>query len=199
MAAVVVVAVTRVATGQPTTDSFALTPDRLGEGKIWLFVSSALIANGPPLPQIAWLIPTVAVAQRRLGAGVTSALMAAAHVGATLLAYGGLQLFTGDADGAHNRELDYGISAVWLGLLGAIWATAVPAARRRAPIAVTLIALGLAALAASIALFPLLAATEHGLAFALGASVVALRNRAEPLVARLDPAQPGSANQLGRP
>ena len=195
----VVTAVTRAASGHPTSAEFALTPDRLAHGKVWLFVSSAVIVNGPPLPQILGLIPTLAAASRRLGAGFTAAVMIVAHVGATLLAYGLLIVFTGDADGAHNRKLDYGISAVWMGALGALWALALPAARRREPLGLFMVALGTAAFVFGVSAFPLLAATEHGLAFALGVlSLGFLRNRAEARVGRLQPFHPRRADELGR-
>ena len=98
-------------------------------------------------------------------------LMVVAHVGATLLAYAALAVFTGDADSAHNRSLDYGTSAVWLGVLGGLIAASLPAARRR------ILAVSVCVLIAAIAFFPLLAATEHGLAFVLGAAAVLLRER----------------------
>lgn len=200
LAVVVAVALTRALTGSPTTRAFALTPDRLAHGKVWLFATSALIANGPPLPQLAGLIPAIASAQRRLGAGFTNALMVAAHVGATLATYGLLALVSGDADGAHNRNLDYGVSAVWLGALGALWAIALRPARaghRKARVAAIA---GPIVLALSIALFPLLAATEHGFAFAIGAAAPSVSaRRAQARLGRLDPAHPRRAHELRRP
>ena len=174
-----------------------MTPDRLAHGKVWLFVTSALVANGPPLPQLAGLIPTLIAAQRRLGARFTTALMVLAHVGATLAAYGLLQVLTGDADGAHNRNLDYGVSAVWLGALGALWAYALRPARSGHRVARVAAVAGPIALGLSIALFPLLAATEHGLAFVIGAAAVSARG-AQARLGWLDPAHPRRADQLRR-
>ena len=171
LAAVLAVALTRALTGHPSLSSLALTPDRLASGQVWLLLTSALIVSGPVLPQLAALVATLLVAQRRLGAAFVCVLMLVAHVGATLLAYAALAVFTGDADGAHNRSLDYGVSAVWLGALGGLMAAALPAARRRTIAAAALV------LIAAVAFFPLLAATEHGFAFALGAAAVLLRER----------------------
>lgn len=183
--AVVATAIARAAGGHPTAREFALTPDRLAHGKVWLFATSAIIVNGPPVLQIVGLVPTLVASVRRLGAAFTGALMIVAHVGATLLAYGVLIVFTGDADGAHNRKLDYGISAVWMGALGALWALALPHVRQREPLALFMAALGTAAFVFGVSTFSVLAATEHGLAFALGALMQVLRNRAQPAVVRL--------------
>jgi hypothetical protein len=174
LAVVVLVAVTRAIWGQPTASSLALTPDRLAEGKVWLFATSAVIVNGPPWPQIAALIATLFAADRRLGAVVVVAVAAAAHVGATLLAYATLAVFTGDADGAHNHNLDYGTSAVWLGVLGALTVALLPAARRGDARARLAVGAGLLAFVLGATAFPLLPALEHGLAFAIGAGAAAL-------------------------
>jgi hypothetical protein len=122
-------------------------------------------------------VPAVLVAERRFGGAVTGAIMVTSHVGATLLSYGTLVVFTGDADGAHNRSLDYGISAVWLGVLGALFVDSLPAARRREPEALVVTGAGAVAFIAGVSLFPLLAATEHGFAFAIGAAARALTPR----------------------
>ena len=193
LAATIVVAVARAATGHPTTSAFALTPDRLGAGRVWLFATSALIVNGPPVPQLVGLVPTLVVTQRRFGARFTTALMPAAHVGATLLAYALLAVVTGDADGAHNHELDYGVSAVWMGALGALWALALT--RRDRPLGRIFSPVGIAVFVGSVIAFPLLAAIEHGFAFAIGAAAGALSaNGAQASVGRLDAAHPRRAD-----
>jgi hypothetical protein len=175
LAAILLVAATRALAGRPTTSALALTPDRLAAGKIWLLPTSGVIVDGPVLPQLAGVVPAVLVAERRLGGTFTGAVMVIAHVGATLLTYGTLAVFTGDADGAHNRSLDYGISAVWLGTLGALFTDALPAARRREPRALVVTGVGAAAFITGVSLFPLLAATEHGFAFAIGALATGAR------------------------
>jgi hypothetical protein len=167
MATVVVVAATRWVSGHPSASTLALTPDRLAAGKVWLFATSAVIVNGSVLPQVVGVAATVTAAVRRLGATFVGWLIIVAHVGATLLAYATLELFTGDADGAHNRKLDYGVSAVWMGAIGALTVAALGLRGRRRPLALTL---GAAAFVGSVILFPLLAATEHGFAFTIGAS-----------------------------
>jgi hypothetical protein len=159
-------------TGHPSASALALTPDRLRAGKVWLFATSAVVVNGSPLPQLAGVAATVSWVVRRFGGRFAGALMITAHVGATLLAYASLAAFTGDADGAHNRDLDYGVSAVGMGAVGALTVAALGFPRRWRALAVTL---GAGAFIVSVALFPLLAATEHGFAFAIGVLAAAVR------------------------
>jgi hypothetical protein len=196
---VAVLAATRAVSGHPSSSSLALTPDRLAEGKLWLFVTSAVIVNGQVLPQLIGLAATLIVAVRWLGRAFVAALMIAAHIGATLLGYATLELFTGDADGAHNRDLDYGISAVWMAVAGALTVAALDLRGRRRTLAV---AFGMFTFVASVALFPLLAATEHGFAFAIGVGAGCVRrssrHRAQALVARLDAAHPRRPHKLHR-
>jgi hypothetical protein len=175
VAAVTAIALARALTGHPSVGSFALTPDRLAAGHVWLLGSSALIVSGPVVPELAGLALAAAIALRRLGPAFVAVTMVVCHVGATLLAYLVLQLATGDPDGTHNRGFDYGISAVWLGLLGAraaaFWRDA--RAGDRGAVAVTggSVAAGLI----GAAFFPLLPAVEHALAFALGAALAGVR------------------------
>lgn len=199
MLAVVAVAIVRAITGHPTPDEWALTPDRLGASQVWLFVTSALIVSGPPVVQLVGMIATLAFAQRRLGAAFTGAVMCAAHVGATVVAYGALLAVTGDADAQGGQRLDYGISAVWMGALGALWLTALPRARGREPRALLVVAAGVGAFVFGIVAFHTLAATEHALAFVIGAaSAAALRHRAQAAVGGLEPLHPRRAQELGR-
>jgi hypothetical protein len=165
LATAVLVAAVRAVSGHPSASALALTPDRLRAGKVWLFASSAVVVNGSPLPQLAAVAATLVETVRRFGGRFAGALMIAAHLGATLLAYAALEVFTGDADGAHNRDLDYGVSAVGMGAVGALTVAALALPRRLRAIAA---GLGTGAFVVSVAAFPLLAATEHGFAFAIG-------------------------------
>lgn len=177
LAAVIAIALTRAISGAPTVHATALTPDALGSGRVWLLATSAVVVNGVVLPQLVALGATVVAALRVLGAAFTALVMLVAHVGATLLAYVFLFVVTGDADGAHNRSFDYGTSAVWLGLLGALTVLLLPRARAGDRAARLVVAFGFACVAIGVVFFPLMAATEHGVAFALGAGLTALRER----------------------
>ena len=175
LVAVAAVALSRAIDGHPTVASTALTPDALAAGRVWLLASSAVVVNGVVVPQLVVLAATLVAALRMLGARFVLLVMVVAHVGATLLAYALLAVATGDADGSHNRSYDYGISAVWLGLLGALAIALVPAAGRGNLWARIVIVAALASAVVAVAFFPLMPATEHGFAFAIGAGLTALR------------------------
>ena len=175
LAAVVVVAVSRALTGHPSARGWGMTPDELAAGKVWLLATSALIVNGSAVPQLGALALTIAASLRHLHGRFVTAVMVVAHVGATLLAYAVLLAATGEADGLHSHTNDYGTSAVWLGLLGALAIAALREAVDGDRLARVFIAAALAAVAGAVAFFPLMTATEHALAFALGAGLSAIR------------------------
>jgi hypothetical protein len=174
VAAVALVTLAHALVGTPTTSQVALTPDQLAAGKVWLLATSAFLINGPVIPELAGLALSVAAAQRLLAARVFPILAPVCHVGATLLGYGLLFVATGDPDGSHERHLDYGMSAVWLGLLGALFVRCLPAARRGSRAALTVVVLAGLGGAIGVAAFAPLGASEHGLAFGLGALVALL-------------------------
>ena len=172
---VVLVALTRAVTGHPTVEGWGMSPDELGQGHVWLLATSALIVNGVVVPQIVALALTIPAALRHMSARYVSAVMVAAHVGATLLAYLILLTGTGDADGVNGHSNDYGTSAVWLGLLGALVVAALPEARAGDRLAGLFIAAATGTAIGAVALFSLMTSTEHALAFALGAGLATLR------------------------
>ena len=169
LAAVVLIALARAVTGHPSVADLALTPDDLAAGHVWLFATSGTIVNGSVVPQLVALVATIVVCVERFGARFCVVVMFVAHVGATLLAYAVLLVATGDADGSHNRTFDYGTSAVWLGLLGALMVDWLHRGRRLPAAAACATAV------AGAVLFPLMPALEHAFAFALGAGLAALR------------------------
>jgi hypothetical protein len=175
LAVVVAVAASRGLTGHPPTRAWGLTPDELGAGKVWLIATSALVVNGSPVPQLVALALTIVAALRHMPARWVTAVMVVAHVGATLLAYGVLLLATGEADGVHSHTNDYGTSAVWLGLLGALVVASLREALADDWLARAFIPAALVMLAGAVAFFPLMTSTEHALAFALGAGIAAIR------------------------
>ena len=169
------IALTRAVGGHPAIATTALTPDRLAGGQVWLLATSAVVINGVVLPQLVALAVTIWAALRLLGARFVVLVMIVAHVGATLLTYALLFVVTGDVDGKHNPGFDYGTSAVWLGLLGALTADLLPAARSGDRRARLVVGAGLVCVTVGVLAFPLMPATEHCFAFALGAGLVALR------------------------
>jgi hypothetical protein len=161
----------------------ACAPAALWAGKLWTLPSSALIIQGPAIPQLLMTAALTLALVRACGGAGFWLVAAVGHVGATLIAYAGIGLIylvaRSTAEGVIHTN-DYGISAVWAAAFGAL---AVIRLRRGEHPRLTA-AWALAILALFVVLVPLngeLADVEHLLAFVLGAGVMLLRGRSEHL------------------
>jgi hypothetical protein len=181
--------VLRRTTGFPTPAELAASPAAVASHKAWLLLTSALIVNGPPLLELSGVIAAVVLLIRSHGALTFWLVAFVSHVGATLLAYAGVGLLWLTSPSAVENVVDrydYGVSAAWMGVLGALFASAVQLLRagrgRRWERFLLVVCLGSAVV--SFSFFPLLAGAEHVLAFALGAAVllVATGQRAPGMV-----------------
>jgi hypothetical protein len=175
--ALVAVALVRWATGHPTPAEFAATPAAIASGKLWVLVTSALLVNGPAALELAGLIAAAVVLIHRHGGAMFWLVAIVSHFGSTLVTYAGVGLLWLADHGAVEDVLerpDYGISAAWMGLLGALFASSWRSLGRGSDAWVERALFGVCLVAAivSFAFFPLLAGTEHVLAFALGAAVL---------------------------
>jgi hypothetical protein len=177
----VTVAVIAVVRGPDTVRDLACAPAALWAGKLWTLPSSALIIQGPAIPQLLMTAGLVAALVRACGGAVFWLVAAVGHVGATLIAYAGIGLIylvaRSTAEGVVHTH-DYGISAVWAAAFGAL---AVIRMRRGDHPRVTA-TWALAILGLFVVLVPLdgeLADVEHLLAFVLGAGVMAVRARSD--------------------
>jgi hypothetical protein len=175
----VAVAVIAVLRGPDTVADLACAPAALWAGKLWTLLSSALIIQGPAIPQLLMTAALAAALVRACGGAAFWVVAAAGHIGATLLAYAGIGLIylveRSTAQGVLHAP-DYGISAVWAAAFGAL---AVVAMRRGHHPHITA-AWSLAVLALFVVLVPVdgeLADVEHLLAFVIGAGVMAVRAR----------------------
>jgi hypothetical protein len=175
----VAVAVIAVVKGPDTVRDLACAPAALWAGKLWTLPSSALIIQGPAVPQLLMTAALAAALVRACGGAVFWLVAAVGHVGATLIAYAGIGLVylvaRSTAEGVVHTH-DYGISAVWAAAFGAL---AVIRMRRGEHPRVTA-TWGLAILVLFALLVPIdgeLADVEHLLAFLLGAGVMLLRAR----------------------
>jgi hypothetical protein len=162
--------------GFPEPSDFALTPAALAAGRVWLLLSSALLVSGPPLLELAGLTLAVVVLVRRESPAAFWRAAVGGHVAGTVVVYGGIGLLwlaarSTVADLVHVR--DYGVSSVWLGVLGAILASLMGAAERRPLGGLERVWLASSAIAGVVgmALFGALTAAEHGFAFAIGAGL----------------------------
>ena len=168
--------ITRRAAGFPEPSDFALSPAALAAGKAWLLLTSALLVSGPPLLELLGLGLAIGVLVRREGPLSFWRAGFAGHLGATLLAYAGvgvLWVVSRPTVAPVVHDPDYGVSAVWLGVLGAVFASIWSERRTQSIGALNRAALGLCALAALIGtvFFDPLPAIEHALSFLIGAGV----------------------------
>jgi hypothetical protein len=100
----------------------------VGEGRAWLLVTSAFVADRPAVPSIAGLAIVGFAALAFCGVRLLLAAAALGHVGGTVVVYAGLALAHA-ADhglGTHAmRSADYGTSAIiaaWIGVIAyAVW------------------------------------------------------------------------------
>jgi len=179
---VVVIAILRVSGGGPSLAALACTPDRLVDGHLLTLLSSALPVGRLPFGEIAGLAVAAYAVWRLAGIAVVWLVGLAAHIGCTLVAYAALGLLwladrglAGDA----VRRSDYGISAIWLGLLGYLSAALWHSNHRLA------VGIGATSAVASLALAPVagtMTTAEHLLALVIGwllpMTLPALRPRA---------------------
>jgi hypothetical protein len=166
--------VLRRTVGFPEPSDFALTPAALAQGKVWLVLTSALLVSGPPLLELAGLVLAIGVLVRREGPASFWRAGFGGHVGGTLLAYAAVGILWVIARSTVHAP-DYGVSAVWLGVLGAVFVSIAAERRRHVLGGIEKAALALCALAAVIGavFFDPLPAAEHTLAFLIGAGVQA--------------------------
>ena len=128
---------------------------------------------------MAGLAIATALLVQRLGAGAFWAVAIAGHVASTLLVYAGfglVWLISPASVGDVSDRPDYGVSAVWLAVLGALFLCAVRALRSGTgePIDRVLVVVCPLAAVIGFAFFPLLSGCEHLAAFFAGVLVAAV-------------------------
>jgi len=164
-----------------TATDVAATPDAIVDLKVWRLVTSAFMVSGPPVLELLGLTAATVLFLRRYSAGTFWAAAFAGHVGGTLLAYAGvavLWLISRETVQGVVDQPDYGVSAVWLALLGALLADSLGSVRAGAadPMDRVLTVACVLAGVIGFVFFSLLGGTEHLLAFAAG-YLVATRMR----------------------
>lgn len=174
-------AVNRLA-GVPLS-SWAATPHAVGDGKVWLLVTSGLIADDPWLPSLIGFTIVLVVALHVLSVPQVVGAAAFGQVASALLVYGVLGV--AHALDPHLVQSllgleDYGLSAMiaaWIGAVAAVAWRRNPGMPGRAGVAVGC----LACLLVGLAFRPHLDAldSEHLVAFGFGATA------ASPLPGRL--------------
>jgi hypothetical protein len=182
------------------TQVLAGSPARLASGDAWTLLTSALVIDGTPVPQILGAAVVIALVVQDYGARVLWGTMLLGHVGATLLAYAGiglLWLIARDDVRSVVHAPDYGISAIWAAALGAV---AVAGARPPSSHPRFGLALAVLCVLVLVVLIPAhgeLADVEHLLAFILGAAV-GLAHRRRPATVPLQAGEDSHAALSGR-
>lgn len=151
------------------------TPVSVADGEVARLISSGLAVNGPVAAGQLLLLALVAVALvRREGIRAWWGSAMAGHVGSALIAYAAIAIALTLGETSAERvsdQPDFGISCVFAGTLGGVFAGSVLRLRRRhtrreAVIAGVCLAALLAIVPASLGWY----GAEHPLAFALGAA-----------------------------
>jgi hypothetical protein len=185
---------TRLAYGFPSPRGFAASPAAIAAGKVWLLATSALLVSGAPalglgptpvsLLELAAFVAAVALLLSWLGGAAFWRAAIVGHVVATLLVYAGVGLIwlaSHDLVSGVLHDPDYGVSSIWLAVLGALSISAserMRAGERRGLELALISACSVAGLAGA-TLFSGFVDAEHGFAFAFGALVTAQGVRAD--------------------
>jgi hypothetical protein len=168
--------------GELSVATLGSNPRAVGEGKVWLILTSGLLADRPAVPSLVgfWIVgfAVLIVCSTRVAAGVALG----GHSLSALAVYGAIGLTRAVEPGAFGSVMqlaDYGLSAMIAAWLGAIACTF----WRRHPVRATrlLIVLGSAGCAAiGVALRPQLTFldSEHLVAYAIGVALADARVRA---------------------
>jgi hypothetical protein len=186
---------TRLTSGFPSPRGLAASPAALGAGKVWVLLTSALLVSGRPalglganavsLAELVAVTAAAALLVARLGGAAFWRAAIAGHVVATLVVYAGvglIWLWASRRVAGVTHEPDFGVSSVWLAVLGAL---AVSALRtmvmrgRQRPELLLFISCTVAGLI-GVTLFSVFVAAEHGLAFIFGGLVTAYTIRGAP-------------------
>jgi hypothetical protein len=150
----------------------ASSPSGVLSGRVWRLLTSALVVSGPPLPQLLQMAAVVVVALVLAGPALFWRAALVGHVGATLVAYAAVGILwlvaRADVDDVVQAP-DYGISCVWVGVLGALVAVALRRSRRAAARLAAMA--GVIGFVAAAGVSDDLAGWEHVIAFVLGCAV----------------------------
>ena len=155
----------------------AVSPRRVAEGKLWLLVTSGLIATRPAVLALASLALLAVTALLVCGPRIFWTATLLGHIGATGISYLVLALARASDPSDHARlvtQLDFGVSAMqgaWLGAVAAaLWLRWAHSVTRRIEIATACAAVGLIAYLAKPGLT--LLDVDHGFAFMIGVGLV---------------------------
>jgi len=183
---VVAIAVLRVVTGFPFVADLTSSPMLIMHGEWWRLFTSALVIQGPPVPQVIAIAVLGTFGIYFGGSGTFWMTALAGHILGTLIAYAGfIAVWLGDrAAYAHFlTDPDYGVSLVWCAALGAFGALAWLGHRRdmRRPAHPYIAMTAVAAMVLVTIYSDDMAAVQHVIAFLIGAIIIATADRSKTL------------------
>jgi hypothetical protein len=152
--------------------SVAATPRAIGEGKLWLLLSSGLVADTPWLPSLLGFGVVLAVALYVLSVRQVIAAAVIGQLLSALLVYGiigGARLVDGHAFASVLDVQDFGLSAMIAAWIGAVACVTWASHSHLRVAAGCLVCLGV-----GLAFRPTLTFldTEHVVAFAIGVAII---------------------------
>jgi len=176
--------------GAFSLSAITASPEQVGDGSLWLLLSSGLVAQTPIALSLLSLGVVAVLVQALCGSWTLWLSAVIGHSASTVMVYlviGSVALADRDVVGRLLAEQDYGVSAIfaaWLGVVAArIWLR--PGARWADKLGTILLCLGTVLVAWLVRgePAPSVLDTEHLLAFAIGWSLGAAqkRRRVRPL------------------
>lgn len=177
--------------GAVSVSTLASSPQGLADGRVWLLVTSGLLADRPAVASLVgfWLVGFAALAVCTVRVAVGAAL--AGHVLSALVVYGivGLaRLVDPHAFASVVQLADYGLSAMiaaWLGAIASVFWSRYPGKLSR--LLVTLGSVGCVGIGLALRPDVTFLDSEHLVAFAIGVTLAspAFRARFAPAPGRL--------------
>jgi hypothetical protein len=174
-------------TGAFSLGSVAATTEGVGDGRVWLVLSSALVAQTPVVLSLASFGALGFLVLRVCGPRTLWLSAAVGHLVSTLVVYGAVgtaALADGDLVRGLLGEQDYGVSAIFAAWLGAVaaygWVRCSGAWRWRLAVVLGCLGVGLAAWLIRGEPTPSILDSEHIVAFAIGATIAVAPIRRTP-------------------
>jgi hypothetical protein len=189
---VIMVALAQALMGWPSVNALASSPVLLAQGQWWRLVTSALVVQGPPVPQIIAIAALGSLGIYFGGSWLFWRTAVAGHIFGTLVAYvwfGGLWLLNAASVSRYLTNPDYGVSLIWCAALGAFaaWAWCGQRADLTQPERPVWALSALGVLVVVAAYSDPMAAVQHVVAFAVGFGIIATAGRSRILHRRRRP------------
>ena len=167
--------------------AIASTPDSFWDGRIWLILTSAPVAQSPLSLSLMSLIVVALAVLWSCGSRVLWLSAVIGHAGSTLVLYAAIgALALADRDTVSNllSEEDYGVSAIFAAWVGAAaarcWLRRRGAWAEKLGVVLVCLGTGLVAWLVRGEPTPSVLDSEHIVAFAVGAAIAAARLRTRP-------------------